>query len=75
MVPIRLNQPLRRSGTVENLLLLAACFAAGIVLRRSGRLPENAHASVNGFIIHVSLPALVLRHVHGLTPEVTLLGR
>jgi predicted permease len=58
---------------MENLLLLAACFAAGIVLRRSGRLPENAHASVNGFIIHVSLPALVLRHVHGLTPEFTLL--
>lgn len=58
---------------MENLLLLVACFAAGLVLRRSGRLPENAHASVNGFIIHVSLPALILRHVHGLTPELSLL--
>ena len=27
-----------------------------MLLRRSGRLPENAHAALNGFVIHISLP-------------------
>lgn len=52
---------------MNNYLLLAACFLLGIVLRRSGRLPDNAAAALNGFVVHISLPALTLSYVHGLT--------
>jgi predicted permease len=58
--------------TVENLALLAFCFVLGIVLRQSGRLPDNAPAALNGFIIHVSLPALILLYVHRLPIDSSL---
>lgn len=51
---------------MNNYLLLAACFILGIVLRRSGRLPDNAAAALNGFVVNVSLPALTLTYVHSL---------
>jgi malate permease and related proteins len=57
---------------VENIALLVLCFALGIVLRQSGRLPENAPAALNGFIIHVSLPALILLYVHRLPMDASL---
>jgi predicted permease len=57
---------------VENLALLVLCFALGIVLRQSGRLPENAPAALNGFIIHVSLPALILLYVRPLPIDASL---
>lgn len=59
---------------MNNLILLAVCFVIGILLRRSGRLPPNAHAALNGFIIHVSLPALTLVSVHSLTLDKALLA-
>ena len=46
----------------------------GVLLRRSGRLPTNAPASLNAFIIHVSLPALTLLAVHRLAVDTTLLA-
>jgi predicted permease len=58
---------------MNNYLLLGACFILGIVLRRSGRLPSNAAASLNGFVVHVSLPALTLSYVHGLTLQTNLI--
>ena len=51
---------------MNNYLLLAACFILGILLRRSGRLPDNAAAALNGFVVNISLPALTLTYVHGL---------
>jgi predicted permease len=48
---------------VHNLALLVLCFAAGVMLRRSGRVPENGHAALNAVIIHLSLPALILLHL------------
>ena len=51
---------------MNNYLLLGACFLLGILLRRSGRLPDNAAAALNGFVVHISLPALTLTYVHGL---------
>lgn len=51
---------------MSNLILLVACFVAGMLLRRARRLPENAPTSLNGFIIHVSLPALTLLYIHDL---------
>jgi len=38
----------------------------GVLLHRSGRLPANAAASLNGFVVHISLPALTLAYVHAL---------
>lgn len=49
---------------MNNLILLATCFIAGILLRRAGRMPEHAPATLNSFIIHVSLPALTLLYLH-----------
>lgn len=51
---------------MNNLILLVLCFAAGILLRRLGRMPDNAPATLNSFIIHVSLPALTLLYIHQL---------
>ena len=51
---------------MNNLLLLILCFIAGVLLRRFKRMPDNAPATLNSFIIHVSLPALTLLYVHDL---------
>ncbi len=56
-----------RGSSMNNYLLLIACMLLGILLRRSGRLPDNAAAALNGFIVNVSLPALTLTYVHNLT--------
>jgi len=58
---------------MDNFILLVACFVIGMLLRRSGRLPENAHVALNGFVIHVSLPALTLLYVHDLKLDMSLL--
>ena len=57
---------------MNNYLLLGTCFLLGILLRRSGRLPDNAAAALNGFVIHISLPALTLTYVHGLKLQTSL---
>ena len=51
---------------MNNLLLLILCFAAGVLLRCFRRMPDNAPAALNGFIIHLSLPALTLLYIHQL---------
>lgn len=49
---------------MNNLILLILCFLAGMLLRRMRRMPDNAPATLNSFIIHVSLPALTLLYIH-----------
>lgn len=49
---------------MNNLILLITCLLAGILLRRSGRMPVNAPATINSFIIHISVPALTLLYLH-----------
>ena len=51
---------------MNNYLVLGVCFLLGIILRRSGRLPDNAATTLNGFVVHISLPALTLAYVHDL---------
>ena len=53
---------------MDNLILLGFCFLLGVTLRASGRLPDSAPATLNGFIINISLPALTLHHVHAIQP-------
>ncbi|HEY6872744.1 MAG TPA: AEC family transporter [Geobacteraceae bacterium] len=56
-----------------NIILLIVCFLAGILLKRTGRFPAATPAALNGFVIHVSLPALALLHIHNLRLDRTLL--
>jgi len=58
---------------MNNYVLLAACILLGVLLRRSGRLPANAASSLNGFVVHISLPALTLTYVHGLKLDANLI--
>ena len=51
---------------MSNIILLVLCMAAGMGLRRSDRVPDNAHVTINTFIIYISLPALTLLQVHGI---------
>lgn len=51
---------------MNNLILLMLCFVAGMLLHHFRRMPANAPAVLNSFIIHVSLPALTLLYVHDL---------
>lgn len=50
---------------MANLLLLVLCFALGAAARRWSGLPPDSHRVLNLWLLHVSLPALVLRSVHG----------
>jgi malate permease and related proteins len=58
---------------MENIALLVLCFISGIILKRSQRLPDNAHTTLNGFIINISLPALILLYVHRLRIDTSLI--
>jgi predicted permease len=51
---------------VNNYILLGACFLLGVILRRTGQLPDNAAAALNGFVVNISLPSLTLVYLHGL---------
>src|SRR5262245_34316776 len=48
---------------MSNLILIFVCLAIGVALRVCGRIPDKAHGVLNAFIIHVSLPALILLHI------------
>jgi malate permease and related proteins len=62
--------PSNPDHAVSNFIVLAVCLASGVLLQRSGRLPENASAAINGGVINPSLPALALAHLHNVTFEV-----
>jgi hypothetical protein len=57
---------------MSNIVLLFLCLLIGIALRRYGRVPDNAHTAINGFVINVSLPALTLLQIHGIKLQSTL---
>jgi predicted permease len=49
---------------MSSLLILLLCLAAGMALRMNGRLPDNAPAAFNAYVINVALPALAIVHLH-----------
>ncbi len=51
---------------MDNLFLLIICFAAGWFLRHIEKLPAATPTVLNSFIIHISLPAAVMLHIHEL---------
>jgi predicted permease len=52
---------------MREIALILVCLVIGIVLRYSGRLPDNATKVLGGWVINVALPAAALRSVHQLT--------
>jgi malate permease and related proteins len=51
---------------MENIALLFVCLAIGMALRKFRRVPDNAHTTINAFIINVALPALIFQQIHNL---------
>ena len=58
---------------MSNLILLILCFIIGILLRKSKRMPVNTPAVLNTFILHISVPALTLLHLHGIELDRSML--
>ena len=52
---------------MTNIIMLFTCLIAGIALRLTKRVPEGAHVGINGYIIYIALPALILLHLHGIS--------
>lgn len=50
---------------MSNLAMLLICLVAGILLARAGRVSDNAHQALNAVIVHLALPAVTLRTLHG----------
>ncbi|MGE0155616.1 MAG: AEC family transporter [Geobacter sp.] len=58
---------------MANIILLIVCLVAGLILRWTGRFPDNTPASLNGFVIHISLPAAAILHIHSLQLDASML--
>ena len=52
---------------MNNIVLLFVCLLLGMGLRAAKRVPENAHVALNAFIIHISLPSLIILQIHNVT--------
>lgn len=59
---------------MASLLVVVLSFACGVWLRRSPRLPADAHKALNAFVLDIALPAVVLRAVPRLPLDATLLA-
>jgi len=54
---------------VGNIILIIVCLLAGMLLRWTGRFPEATPAALNGYVIHVALPAAALLYLHSIPFE------
>lgn len=59
---------------MANVILLMLCLVAGLILRWTGRFPESTPAALNGFVIHISLPAAAILHIHSLQIDPAMLS-
>lgn len=46
-----------------NFVLIGICIIAGMLFRRSGALPNDAHKGINGWILYVALPAVCFKYI------------
>lgn len=49
-----------------NIVLMAVCLLAGLLLRKTGRFPKNTPEVLNGYVIYVALPAAALLYLHSI---------
>jgi malate permease and related proteins len=57
-----------------NFTIIFLCLLLGIGLRQTGKFPKNAHQALNGFVIWISLPALVLLQIPQLLESTPING-
>ncbi len=55
-----------------NIVLIIVCLLAGMLLRWTGRFPEATPAALNGYVIHVALPAAALLYLHSIPFELNM---
>jgi len=48
---------------MANFLLIGVCMLAGILIRRYGSLPVDAHKGINTWIIYIALPAVSFKYL------------
>jgi predicted permease len=48
---------------MSNFVLIAVCFLAGFLLRKTGILAKGSHQGINVWIIYVALPAATLKYL------------
>ncbi|TWC00225.1 hypothetical protein FBZ93_10517 [Bradyrhizobium macuxiense] len=58
---------------MNNIILLFLCLLIGIALRVAKKVPEGGHSALNAFIIHISLPALIILQLHNVRLQTSLL--
>lgn len=51
---------------MSNIILLFACLVTGMAIGWSKRFPPDAYLSLNAFVLHISLPAVILLQIHHL---------
>jgi predicted permease len=58
---------------MANFILIFVCMILGVLLKRTGKLPDRAHQALNTVVIYVSLPAMVLVQIPALlrTTQIT----
>jgi len=54
---------------MDNIVLLGLCLILGVLLGATDRMPAQAPATINSFIIHISLPALILLRLHAVEAQ------
>lgn len=59
---------------MSNLILLVACFAIGIVLKRVPSIPHPIAPVLNAMVINVSLPALTILYVRRIVLDWSLIA-
>ncbi len=55
-----------RGARMHEIELILIFLVIGVVLRWSGRLPDNANKALGGWVINVALPAAAIRSLHNL---------
>lgn len=55
-----------------NIVLIIVCLLAGMLLRWTGRFPEATPTALNGYVIHVALPAAALLYLHSIPFELKM---
>lgn len=60
---------------MSSIAVLVASLVVGMLLRGSERLPENATATINGFITNVALPRAGRRRLLDAGADLQLLAR
>jgi len=48
---------------MANILVIFLCLTLGVLLRYLKKMPDQAHITLNGFVINVAIPALALYYI------------